>query len=70
MKFISSIFFAILFQPTVTWELCERACGDEYHAALEACERFQDPADEAESLKTCIENAEANRGSCFDKCGR
>jgi len=70
MKFVTSILFAIFFQPTVTWELCERACNEEYQAAQESCEQFDEPGDVAESLKACVETARAARASCLDNCGR
>ena len=68
MRFIASIIFAVFFQPTVTWELRESDCKDEYRRAVESCETIEDATDNVVAIKLCVENAKASYASCLDKC--
>ncbi|MGO9139675.1 MAG: hypothetical protein ACLP9S_15585 [Syntrophales bacterium] len=54
--------------PTKIWADCKSDCRDEYRSAIEACQSQYDDPDDADTLISCIDDAEDGYEYCIEDC--
>ena len=54
--------------PLIVWAGCKSDCRAEYDSEVESCKLLHDDPDDADDLKTCIQNARDEFDSCIEEC--
>ncbi len=68
MKFLITLFILILTYGGQAWADCKADCQTEYQSELNLCKTQYDDPDDADDLKTCMDDARKGYESCLEEC--
>jgi len=64
-RFIFALIFLVA-SSVIAWAGCKSDCRDEYDSEVESCKLSHDEPEDADDLRTCIQNARDEYESCIE----
>ncbi len=68
MKFLMALFILILICGGQARADCKADCQNEYQSEVQSCNANYDDPDDADDLKTCMDDARNGYESCLEEC--
>jgi len=68
MKFLITLFILILMYGGQARADCKADCQTEYQSDVRSCKANYDDPDDADDLKTCMDDARKEYESCLEEC--
>jgi|APFre7841882654_1041346.scaffolds.fasta_scaffold53755_3 hypothetical protein len=68
MKFLIALFILILTYGGQARADCKADCQSEYQSQVNLCRAQYDDPDDADDLKTCMDDAKKEYDSCLEEC--
>ena len=68
MKILITLFVLIVMYGGQAWADCKGDCQNEYQSEVQSCKENYDNPDDADDLKTCMDDARKGYESCLEEC--
>ena len=68
MKFLIGFFILILMYGGQARADCKEDCQNEYQSEVQSCKANYDDPEDADDLKTCMDDAKKEYESCLEEC--
>jgi hypothetical protein len=68
MKFLIALFILTLMYGGQARADCKADCQNEYQSGVNSCRTQYDDPDDADDLKTCMDDAKKEYDSCLEEC--
>jgi hypothetical protein len=68
MKFLIPLIILILMCGGQAWADCKSDCQNDYQSEVNSCKANYDDPEDADDLKTCMDDARKGYESCLEEC--